>query len=274
MTKNNGNQSFIPFLKWAGGKRWLIPKLSEIIPEQYNRYIEPFLGGGAVYFSIKPSNAILGDINQELIDTYEAIKINWRSVVSTLGKHNKYHCKDYYYKVRSNLPKSQVGRAARFIYLNRTCWNGLYRVNLNGEFNVPIGTKTAVFLPTDNFKQISELLNTPALECADFEDTIKKAGEDDFVFIDPPYTVKHNKNNFIKYNEKLFSWDDQIRLRDAVIEATNRGAKVVVMNAHHDLIKELYSAFRRQKVLSRANVLAADPCFRGKYDEMAIQCWK
>lgn len=270
---NNGNHLVKPFLKWAGGKRWLLPRLSEILPEKYNNYIEPFLGSGAVYFSLRPATAILGDINKELIETYEAIRINWRSVVRILGKHNMNHSKTYYYKVRETIPDSLVGRAARFIYLNRTCWNGIYRVNLKGKFNVPIGTKSSVFLSTDNFKEISELLNMTILKCSDFEETINKANKDDFVFIDPPYTVKHNKNNFIKYNENLFSWDDQIRLRDAVVNATHRGAKVVVMNAHHDSIKDLYRVFKTPYTFSRANVLAGDSRYRGIYDELAIQCW-
>ena len=262
-----------PFLKWAGGKRWMIPELHRLVPEKYNTYIEPFLGGGAVFFGLRPQDAILSDVNKDLIGTYQAIKQDWRTVVRLLGKHQRRHSKEYYYEVRMKKYKTLSSRAAKFIYLNRTCWNGLYRVNLKGEFNVPIGTKTTVIQDTDNFKSLSDLLSNTEVMVSDFESQINRAQENDFVFIDPPYTVKHNKNGFIKYNEKLFSWQDQIRLRDAVFRASERGVKVLVMNASHDSIKEIYSGSFDTVNLSRLNCLSANPKYRGVYEELAIKCW-
>ena len=188
----------IPFLTWAGGKRWLTSISDDIFPEKYNTYIEPFLGSGAIYFHLKPNKAILSDINSDLISTYLAIKQDHKSVQEILEIHHKLHCKDYYYKIRNFKSDNIYENAAKFIYLNRTCWNGLYRVNLNGEFNVPIGTKKNVILETDNFELISDMLKNAEILVEDFEVIIDKAGENDLVFIDPPYTVKHNHNNFVK----------------------------------------------------------------------------
>lgn len=262
----------VPFLKWAGGKRWLIPHAEAIFPTTYDRYIEPFLGGGAIFFHLQPGKAILTDLNSELIDTYRAIRDDWRLVRRYLATHQKHHSPSYYYEMRAAKPRSVAARAARMLYLNRTCWNGLYRVNLKGEFNVPIGTKTSVLLETDNFPVLADLLENSTIEHKDFEWAIDQAGEGDFVFVDPPYTVKHNLNGFIKYNETLFAWADQIRLRDAVDRAVDRGAKVLVLNAAHESIKGLYSAYDFEEV-SRTSVLSGDPTYRGKFDELMVRCW-
>jgi DNA adenine methylase len=263
-----------PFLKWAGGKRWLIPQIHNYLPEKFNRYYEPFVGSGAVFFSIRPRKAIISDINESLVETYQAIKKDWRTVKRILGKHHKNHCKEYYYCVRSKIFSNQYSKAAQFIYLNRTCWNGLYRVNLHGIFNVPIGTKTKVILPTDDFKQISLLLENTKIVNSDFEEIINDADEGDFIFIDPPYTVKHNKNSFIKYNEKLFSWDDQIRLRNCIFEATARGVKILMMNACHGSIKELYLNHNIEYVsLCRQSLLSGKANHRGNCEELMIKNW-
>lgn len=264
-------KAVIPFLKWAGGKRWLVATQESLFPATYQRYIEPFLGSGAVYFYLGPKRAILGDLNAELIETYQAIRDDWRSVVRLLGKHHRSHSKSYYYRVRDQRYRSAVGRAAQFIYLNRTCWNGLYRVNLNGKFNVPIGTKNDVLLDTDNFKTISEQLRLAKLIHSDFEPIINKAERDDLVFVDPPYTVKHNFNNFVKYNEKLFSWDDQVRLKDCLVRAKERGARVIVANAFHESIKKLYRGFGEFITLTRSSIIAASASHRKECEELIIR---
>lgn len=169
--------------------------------------------------------------------------------------------------------RTPESRAAQFIYLNRTCWNGLYRVNLEGKFNVPIGTKQNVILETDDFEATSRLLVGAELVCGDFEKVISRAGENDFVFVDPPYTVKHNYNGFIKYNESIFSWDDQVRLRDSVKTASNRGAKVLVTNACHESIRDIYEDIGELIVLDRASVIAGKSTARGRYEEMVIKCF-
>lgn len=262
-----------PFLKWAGGKRWLASACPHLFPTSYNRYIEPFLGSAAIFFNICPSSSILSDSNQDLIDTYTALRDDWKKVEKFLFEHHRNHTSSYYYEIREKKYKSIYKNAAKFIYLNRTCWNGLYRVNLQGKFNVPIGTKTDVILNSDNFELISKILSNSEIICSDFEKIINRSQKDDFVFVDPPYTVKHNYNNFVKYNEKLFSWDDQIRLRNSVVRAVNRGAKILVTNANHSSVRELYNDFDRKMILQRSNVLAANPKNRGIYEEMAIISW-
>lgn len=261
-----------PILKWAGGKRWLVRQSPEIFPEEFNNYIEPFLGGGAVFFHLLPEKALLSDLNRDLIEMYQAIKTDWKSVLNYLEVHQANHSKEYYYIQRERQPIELADRAARLLYLNRTCWNGLYRVNMQGGFNVPIGTKSSVILPTDDFENTSRILSNVNLQVSDFETSIDTAQKNDFVFVDPPYTVKHNMNGFIQYNENLFKWDDQIRLAAAVERAAERGAKVLVLNAHHDSIKSLYNNFE-MIALSRSNVLSGKSEFRGKFQELAIRCW-
>jgi len=177
-----------PFLKWAGGKRWFIKNHQALLPDNFNNYIEPFLGSGAMFFHLKPAQAILSDSNKDLIDTYRAIQTSPEKIEAALSKHQRNHCKDYYYQVRGSKPRDSYEKAAKFIYLNRTCWNGLYRVNLKGEFNVPVGTKTSVLLSTDNFVEVAKLLSNVILVHTDFQSSIELAGDGDFVFVDPPYT--------------------------------------------------------------------------------------
>ena len=262
-----------PFLKWAGGKRWLVEKHSDFLAVEFNRYIEPFVGSGAVFFSLAPSRAIISDCNSRLIETYACIKSDWAEVKAQLDVHQKKHAVSYYYEVRSKAYRKPVNRAAQFIYLNRTCWNGLYRVNKRGEFNVPIGTKQNVVLASDDFELISSALENVELICGDFEDTLNMAGEGDFVFVDPPYTVKHNFNGFLKYNENIFSWEDQIRLRDAVVAASARGAKVLVTNACHESVRKIYAGVGEISRVSRASVIAGKTAARGKYEEIVVKCF-
>lgn len=259
-----------PFLKWAGGKRWFVANHSNLIPKRFNRYIEPFLGSGAVYFFLSPKKALLGDRNDELITTYKALKENWKLVYRYLLGHHKKHCKDYYYEIRSNPKQSLASKAARFIYLNRTCWNGLYRVNKKGEFNVPIGSKEKVIFEDDSFESISKLLKKAELYACDFEVLIDKANKEDLLFIDPPYTVRHNNNGFVKYNEKLFSWDDQIRLSKALIRANERGVKIVATNAFHESLIELYESQFYIHEVARSSSISSNPKRRKKYKELVI----
>lgn len=269
----NRSDIILPFLKWAGGKRWFCENHLELIPEFKGRYIEPFAGSAAVFFSIRPACATLSDLNAELVITYRAVRDKPGKIVELLKLHQAKHSKEYYYDLRANKPSNQIELAAWFIYLNRTCWNGLYRVNLRNEFNVPIGTKQSVILDTDNFDEISTALKAAEIKNSDFEETIDEASRGDFIFVDPPYTVKHNLNGFVKYNDRIFSWADQVRLRDAVARATSRGALVMVLNANHASIRELYADLGEQLPLTRASVLAADASFRAKVEELVVRCW-
>jgi len=259
-----------PFLKWAGGKRWLTNRYAELLPAEFERYFEPFLGGGAVFFHLQPNDAVLADKNGELINVYRQIKEHWRELEKALRRHQALHSKEYYYEERSRLRRSPIQRAAQFLYLNRTCWNGLYRVNRRGEFNVPIGTKSTVVLDTDDFDFTSALLKNVKLKVADFEKTLNEAEKGDFAFIDPPYITRHNFNGFVKYNEDIFSWADQERLVEAVKRAAKRGVKVLVTNAAHDSIRQLYKGIGRHRDIDRASVLAADSANRGITTEIAI----
>ncbi|MDX9987253.1 Dam family site-specific DNA-(adenine-N6)-methyltransferase [Thiothrix unzii] len=259
-----------PFLKWAGGKRWFVQNHDFYLPKEFNRYIEPFLGSGAVFFHLQPNNAILGDSNPDLIETYQAIKDNWKLVYRYLKKHHKSHSKEYYYMIRASRPLSPYTRAARIIYLNRTCWNGLYRVNEKGIFNVPIGTRSSVISIEDNFEKISTILSNATLVAGDFEKLIDQATNGDFIFADPPYTVRHNNNGFVKYNEKIFSWYDQERLALALNRAKKRGAFIVSTNACHESVKKLYEDTFNTIIVSRNSSISSKVSTRKNFDELII----
>lgn len=259
-----------PFLKWAGGKRWLAYRLGISKLDEVKTYIEPFIGSGAIFFHFEPEKSILNDFNKNLIDTYIAIRDNAESVISILEMHQKFHSKNYYYDLRGRITKNIEEKAAQFIYLNRTCWNGLYRENKLGRFNVPKGTKNKVIFPDDDFIAVSATLKNSILYSVDFEPIIEKSEEGDLIFADPPYTVKHNRNGFLKYNEKIFSWDDQIRLRDCIFRASQRGVKIIMTNAYHISISALYDSFAEITPLERHSVLSAKKKYRSNTQESLI----
>jgi DNA adenine methylase len=259
-----------PFLKWAGGKRWFAGRFLQLAPSYFDRYIEPFLGSGALFFALRPSRALLADLNPELIEAYIAVQKDWASVVRLLGRYQREHSRKFYYSARSSRPRSLHGRAARFIYLNRTCWNGLYRVNVRGQFNVPVGTKQNVLLESDDFCRASAILQGACLMASDFDSVISQARSGDLIFADPPYVTAHSQNGFLKYNEKLFSWEDQIRLRDALIGAKKRGASIVATNADAPSIRALYEEHFKVLSATRSSVIASDAKKRGRTSELII----
>ena len=260
----------LPFLKWAGGKRWAVAAGAFPYPPMFKRYFEPFLGSGSVFFSLLPENALLSDVNSELIELYEVMRDEPSGLFVRMERHHRKHCKTYYYEVRGLVPQEKIDRAARTLYLNRTCWNGLYRVNLKGQFNVPIGTKDKVILDSDNFHKTAAALSNANIKCCDFGESINQAEEDDFVFIDSPYTVKHNTNGFLKYNEKIFSWDDQVRLKNSIALAAERGVKIMATNANHESIIDLYDGVCQYRTLERFSVLSGDPAKRGMISEILL----
>jgi DNA adenine methylase len=260
-----------PFLKWPGGKRWFVKNYSELLPLKFNRYIEPFLGSGAVFFHLKPERALIGDINPDILSVYLGLKNNWKSIKRSLQYHQRMHSDKYYYDIRKRTPSEILTQASRMIYLNRTCFNGIYRVNTNGEFNVPRGTKNSVLLDTDDFEKVSELLKNATIHYGDFEHLVDLAEEDDFIFADPPYTVRHNNNGFIKYNENLFSWQDQERLAAALMRAKDRGAKIICTNAKHSSILSLYRGKGfKLKTVSRYSSISANSESRKQFEELVI----
>jgi DNA adenine methylase len=244
-----------PFLKWPGGKRWLANQHASLFPRRFNRYFEPFLGSGAVFFHLKPVRAVLSDANEELVSTYFIVRDEPAKLDRRLQQYQKLHRAEFYYSVRAKCPTRPLERAARFIYLNRVCFNGLYRVNLRGEFNVPLGSKTEVRFPPHYLNRVSALLRSARILKSDFEAVIEDARGGDFLFVDPPYTVAHNNNGFIKYNQVLFSWDDQVRLASAVRRASERGVFIFVANADHRAVIDLYPSFHYCR-LNRASILS------------------
>lgn len=261
-----------PFLKWPGGKRWFIQQFSEEIPTGFKRYIEPFLGGGSVYFHLCPDRAILADTNEELITTYLAIRDDWKKVLAALRRHKRDHSGEHYYRVRDSRPTSRAERAARLIYLNRTCFNGIYRVSRAGRFNVPKGTRDSILRATDDFEGAARLLAGADLRTSDFERVINEAAAGDLVFADPPYTVSHNNNGFKRYNEKLFSWADQTRLASALTSASQRGAMVVATNADHESVKQLYEGNEfTVRTVKRTSSVSGSPASRNQFKEVMIR---
>ena len=226
--------------------------------------------GGAGFFALKPKNALLADLNPDLINAYSVVRDNPRELRIALEEHQSRHSDDHYYAVRASKPDDALGRGARFLYLNRACWNGLYRVNQLGNFNVPKGTKTSIILETDDFDSAAEALASAEIEVGDFESFIDRAQHGDLVFADPPYTVMHNMNGFLKYNENIFSWKDQIRLRDSVVRAASRGVHVVMTNADHESLKSLYADVSTIRSIQRASVISGLNKGRSHVTEMLV----
>jgi DNA adenine methylase len=265
-TENSWSGARVPPLKWAGGKRWLIMSGSLPIPRAFERYIEPFLGGGALFFALRPRNSMISDQNPELVHFYRVLRESPLELYAKLKCHADDHSDTYYYKVRSQQPEGSVEKAARFLYLNRVCWNGLFRVNRQGQFNVPRGTKTKVLLPTDDFLGWAEALGGASICCGDFEESLARSQAGDFVFLDPPYTANHNLNGFRRYNEKIFSWKDQRRLAELAKGAVRRGAFVAITNADHVSVRELFGFLQYRKI-GRSSLISGARHGRGETTE-------
>ncbi len=232
-----------PFLKWAGGKRGLLEDLLPLVPslEKGSTYYEPFLGGGAVFFALRPKRAVLSDLNGELIETFRTVRDDPRRVIRSLAQLR--YSKDSYYRIRSKLPPTRWQRAARFIYLNKTGFNGLFRVNFAGRFNVPFGNHGSNLMVCDS-KQVltaSAALEGITLLRSDFENTVARASAGDLVYFDPPYTTAHTNNGFVEYNAKVFKLEDQTRLAKVAKDLAHRNVKVAVSNADHSSIRSLYA---------------------------------
>ena len=261
-----------PFLRWAGGKRWLSRKLVYAVRGDFKRYHEPFLGSAAFFLALKPSKAYLSDSNRELINAFQVVRDDPDGLVRALRTFS--YNRQAYYEVRAESPSGDVDRAARFIFLNRTCWNGLYRVNQAGTFNVPYGRRVrSAEWGEDRLFEASELLQAAEIECRDFEASLRRVRSGGFVFADPPYTVAHGNNGFILYNEKIFSWEDQRRLARALTGAVERGAHFILTNADHASIRDLYRGFELRPI-TRSSIIAADSINRRKVSELLISDYR
>ncbi len=258
-----------PFLRWAGGKRWLLKDINDLLPlEDFKQYHEPFLGGGAVFFHLQAKESYLSDLNSELIDTYSAIKNDPELVIRYLKEFK--NTKDEYYKLRKTNFRSSARNAAKFIYLNRTSFNGIYRVNLQGEYNVPYGYRKNIEYNYENIRKVSEQLKQTKLNACDYYETLDNINEGDLVFLDPPYTVTHNNNGFIKYNSKIFSIEEQYRLCQYIQELKDIGAYYILTNAAHPKIVEIFNLDDNVYEIDRQSVIGGKNAVRGLYTELII----
>jgi DNA adenine methylase len=265
-TGRDGDECPEPFLKWPGGKRYLADRIVKHFPAAHGRYYEPFVGSAALFFAHRPADAVLADKNAELIACYEQVRDNCEAVIRRLRKL-KNSTADYY-RIRAKEPTDGAWRAARLVYLVKLAFNGIYRVNSStGKFNVPYGDHEGrvVFEP-EKLRRASRLLQGSKLLVADFEVALADAGEGDLVYLDPPYTVAHNSNGFLRYNTRLFSWEDQVRLANCAQVLADRGCHVVVSNACHKSIRSLYSSFRVHRII-RSSRMAADNTYRRRIAE-------
>jgi DNA adenine methylase len=257
-----------PFVKWAGGKRAVIPEIATRLPDSFNAYWEPFIGGGAVFFALdsRIKTAYLSDVNAELMLTYGVIQNTPNELIEVLSQHAERHDKDYYYRVRGMTDlKSGIEVAARFIYLNKTCYNGLYRVNKAGHFNAPIGSyKNPAICDSDNLHAASEVLNGAWLAFGDFQRVAP--GDGDFIYCDPPYD-----GTYAGYDKDGFDEGEQRRLRDAVAQWSKLGAYVMVSNSDTALTRSLYGStpFEIHEITAPRNI-SADENGRGKVGELLI----
>lgn len=229
-----------PFIRWAGGKTWLVPHIAQLIGSiSIEHYHEPFLGGGAVFFSLDTKKkSYLSDANPQLINTYIQVRDDPERVISFF--ENMPNTKDDYYRIRSEITKEPTAQnAARFIYLNQTSFNGLYRVNRQGQYNVPYGYRKREY-NVGRILVASEALRNTRIEVGDFELNRNRIMKNDLVFLDPPYTVSHNNNGFIQYNQNLFSLEDQYRLKQYIDFIKRKNAYYILSNAAHEKIREIF----------------------------------
>ena len=243
-----------PFAKWCGGKTKLLPEILPRLPEKIRTYYEPFLGGGAVFFALAAEGrfkrAVVGDANKELMETYASLLVEPDKVIALLSKH--VYDEEYYYAVRASRPRSSAARAARMIYLNRTGFNGLYRVNRKGEFNVPFGRYTnPTICDEENLRAVSRTIRSCGSfrgKAGDFELTAKKARKGDAVYYDPPYVPLSKTANFTAYVKGGFGEAEHVRLRDCFKALDERGVHVLLSNSDTPLVRRLYKGFRISKV--------------------------
>ena len=282
-----------PFIKWAGGKSRLIDQYKPFLPADFDRYHEPFLGGGALFFYLAPQliaqgkKAYLSDLNPELVNVYRCVRDHVEALIEQLAEHQALHSETHYYAVRS-LPHSPtalpveadaISRAARFIYLNKTCYNGLYRENAKGHFNVPIGRyknpkicAPDLLRPASAALQVAEISIRPFTAVLDFaggDDAQKQLGEQDFIYFDPPYHPLSDTSKFTAYSRYQFAEAQQIELRNLIVELSDRKVRVLASNSDCPFIRELYDGLKI-KTITAARSINSKASKRGKITEVLI----
>lgn len=243
-----------PFIKWAGGKQSLALLLSTEFPHDFERLYEPFVGGGSIFLSLCPHKAVIGDHNRWLIDTYRAIRDAWEKVAEILDSIP--NTKEDYLRVRKVLPAS-IGleqRAAHFIYLNKTCFRGLFRVNRKGEFNVPYGEYDRRYYDPDNLKAVSFALQQTEIRSGDFERTLFDVTPKDFVYLDPPYYKLSGYSDFNRYTEAQFRENDQLRLGALCRELDQKGVRWAVSNSDTEFVRHVFSGFNIKEISARREI--------------------
>lgn len=274
---NNDDVHLAPFVKWVGGKRQLIKHIKPILPESMNTYYEPFIGGGAVLFNHRPNVAVINDFNHELINVYDTIKDDVHALIEDLKLH--IYDSDYFYEIRSldrhveykNL--SALKRASRLLYLNKSCFNGLYRVNSKGEFNSPFGRYTNPnIVNEETLLAVSKYLNENSIttRTGDFEEAVSDAEMGDFVYFDPPYDPVSKSASFTAYSKLGFSREDQERLRDLCVSLTQKGVKFLLSNASTEFINDLYKDFTVIEV-GASRAINSDGAKRQKVLEVLVR---
>lgn len=270
-----------PVLKWVGGKRQLISEIDSLIPKSISTYVEPFVGGGAVLFHLQPKKAIINDFNKELMNVYQVIKDNPDGLLEVLKKHKESNSEDYFYKIRSldrdddyeNLSNEE--RAGRIIYLNKTCYNGLFRVNRAGFFNTPYGKyKNPSIVNEVTIKAMSKYFNSANIKflTGDYKEALKGLRRGSFVYFDPPYMPISSSSNFTGYTEIGFDYEKQVELRDECLKLHNKGIKFIQSNSYTPEILEMYSdssVFNIKIVQAKRNINSQSDK-RGEISEVLI----
>ncbi len=271
------NELIAPFLKWVGGKRQLMPAINKLLPKKYTNYYEPFIGGGALLFNILPKRAVINDFNEELINVYKVIKDNPEGLIRDLKTHKNES--GYFYNIRSldreeDFDKlTEIRKASRVIYLNKTCYNGLYRVNSSGEFNSPFGKyKNPNIVNELAIRAVSKYLNNNEIVIlnGDFEESVKNISKGAFVYFDPPYIPVSESSNFTAYVQGGFNMSDQVRLRDLCDQLDKKSVRFLLSNSATPQIEDLYKEYKIEYV--KANrAINSNAKKRGGVDEVLIR---
>lgn len=261
-------------MKWAGGKGQLLPELMKRLPSTFNRYFEPFIGGGALFFSLEPENAYISDINPDLINVYQVVQSDVHMLIRSLKKH--YYCKDYFYDIRGadrekNYARwGRVRKASRFIFLNKTCFNGLYRVNSMGHFNVPFGNyKNPRILDEPNLLACSQALQEVKIAVSPFDKVESEAGPGDLIYFDPPYVPLNITSNFTNYSKEGFDLEMQVKLRDLCVALDEKGVKFMLSNSSAPFVFDLYQQFEMELVNASRSINSVGKR-RGKVKEVLV----
>lgn len=280
MPRTKSSNRIEPFLKWAGGKSQLLEQFDKLLPpaNSYKRYIEPFIGGGALFLYLEPKEAIISDLNKDLIETYKVVKTKPNELIAILKEFQIQHGQEFFIKIRNEFNTEKVDkirRAAILIYLNKTCFNGLYRVNKKGEYNVPYGQHKHFSFNEANIKRVSQLLKNTEIKNEPFDKVIENAKKGDFVYFDPPYYPINETSKFTTYTKEAFLEDEQKRLAELFKKLDKRGCKVMLSNSDTDFIRNLFKDYKKYTVTVGArryiNCIAEK---RGEITELVVRNYK